>query len=102
MSDKLLINLEIIPGKKRFPLNITPAKEPIVREAAQFIRDKFNLYRRNFGIKEVSDLEIMSMVALDIASAKLILESQKEIYPIIKERVGRLNEELKEYLKVRK
>jgi hypothetical protein len=101
MSDKQLINLEIIPGKKRYPLNINPAEEPIAREAAKFIRNKFNLYRRNFETNEVSDLDIMAMVALDIATAKYTLERQNEISPV-KEKVNRMNDELKEYLNIQK
>jgi hypothetical protein len=101
MSDKLLIKLEIIPGMKRYPLNINPAEEPVVRDAAQFIRYKFNLYRRNFEVQEVSDLDIMAMVALDIATAKLNFERQNEISPL-KEKVSWMNDELKEYLNIRK
>jgi hypothetical protein len=101
MSDKLLIKLEIIPGMKKFPLNIAPAEEPAVREAAQLIRHKFNLYRRRFVANEVSDLDIMAMVALDMATARQTLSRQNEVFPL-KERVNRMNDKLKEYLNIQK
>jgi hypothetical protein len=99
MSDKLLINLELIPGMKKFPVNINPAEEPVVRAAAQFIRYKFNLYRQHYETEGVSDLDIMAMVALDIAKDKRTLES--EVSPL-KEEVSRMNDKLKEYLNIQK
>jgi hypothetical protein len=101
MSDKLLIKLEIIPGMRKFPLNIDPAEEQTVREAAQLVRHKFNLYRRRYAANEVSDLDIIAMVALDIATAKQTLSRENEVFPL-KERVNRMNDKLKEYLNIQK
>ncbi|MDR0835234.1 MAG: cell division protein ZapA [Tannerella sp.] len=108
MSDKQTAQVEIIPirveikpGGLKFPLNIILTKEPIVRDAAKLIRDKFNLYRERFVIDKVSDEDIMAMVALDIATAKLTFEKQNEISPLL-EKVSGMNDKLKEYLNIQK
>jgi hypothetical protein len=99
MSDKQIAKLEIIPGMRKFPLNTTPEEESLVRAAAEFVRDKFNLYRRHFATDEVSDLDIMAMVSCHIATDRLALEKQNKM---MTEGVSRINDNLKEYLHIQK
>ncbi|MDR2147058.1 MAG: cell division protein ZapA [Tannerella sp.] len=92
MSEKLSINLELIPGFRKFPLKIEAEEEPVVREIAEKLRQKFVQYKQKFI--DVSDLEIMAMVALD-----MVRTARKNDAQSVLETVSRMSEQLKSYLK---
>ena len=93
MSEKLLINLELIPGFKKFPLRVEADEEPVVREAAEKLRQKFIQYKQKFN---VSDLDIMAMVALDVVTKAHKNEAESAA---LKKEISWMNEQLKAYLK---
>lgn len=98
MPDEILITLEIIPGGRRYPVKINADDEEIVREAAKQLRQKFNAYTQVFSGAELSDKDIMAMIAIDIATSHLRLERKNDIVPFTT-KIQQLNEKLKDYLK---
>ena len=98
MSDELLITLEIIPGNRKFPVNIEADEEELIREAARQLRLKFNAYKQTFSEANLSELDIMAMVAMDIATSHLQLERKNDIAPFTT-KMQQLNEKLRDYLK---
>lgn len=98
MSDEILITLEVIPGGKRYPVTIKTDDEEIVREAARQLRQKFNAYTQNYTGADLSEKDIMAMVAIDIATSHLRLERKNDTVPFTT-KIQQLNEKLKDYLK---
>jgi len=98
MSDEMLITLEVIPGGKRYPVNIDADDEELVREAARQLRLKFNAYKQVFSEADISESDLMAMVAIDIATSHLRLERKNDTVPFTT-KIQQLNEKLKDYLK---
>ena len=98
MSDEMLITLEIIPGYKKYPVRIDTDDEELVREAARQLRQKFNAYKQAFSEADLSELDIMAMTAIDIATSHLRMEKKNDIVPFTT-KIQQLNEKLKDYLK---
>jgi hypothetical protein len=97
----MTVNLEAIPGGKKYPLDILDKDEELVREAAKQLRQKFMLYRKTFPDKdELKDIDILSMVAIDIAVSHLRLE-EKDDSACYEEKIQLLDNKLKEYLLTR-
>lgn len=100
MSDeKLNIQLEIIPGKQKYPLEINAEDEELIREAAKQLRQKINAYYQRYAnANDLSDMDIMAMVAIDITTSHLRLERDNDIVPFTT-KIQHFNEKLKGYLK---
>jgi Cell division protein ZapA. len=98
MSDEMLITLEVIPGGKRYPVNIDADDEELVREAARQLRLKFNAYKQVFSEADLSESDLMAMMAIDIATSHLRMERKNDTVPFTT-KIQQLNEKLKDYLK---
>lgn len=99
MSDNTLnIQLEIIPGGRKYPVKIDADEEELVREAAKQLRQKINAYYQAFANAGLSDIDIMAMVSIDIAISHLRLERKNDTVPF-STKIQQLNEKLKDYLK---
>jgi cell division protein ZapA (FtsZ GTPase activity inhibitor) len=99
MPDEILdIQLEIIPKGRRFPVKINANDEELVREAAKQLRQKFTAYKQAYSEAGLSDKDLMTMVAIDIAVSHLQLERNSDKTPFVS-RIQQLNEKLKDYLK---
>jgi len=98
MPNEMLITLEVIPGGRKYPAKINADDEEIVREAARQVRLKFNAYNQAFSEAELSELDLMAMLAIDIATSHLRLERKNDIVPFTT-KIQQLNEKLKDYLK---
>lgn len=98
MPDEIRITLEVIPGGKRYPVKIKADDEEIIREAVKQLRQKFNAYTQAFSEANLSDKDIMAMVAIDIATSHLRLERKNDTMPFTT-KIQQLNEKLKDYLK---
>ena len=96
MSNEMLITLEV--GGKKYPAKINADDEELVREAVKQLRQKFNAYNQAFSGADLSDLDIMAMVAIDIATSHLRLERKNDIVPLT-DKLQQLDNKLKNYLK---
>ena len=94
----MLITLEVIPGGRRYPVNIDADDEELVREAARQLRLKFNAYKQVFSEADLSESDFMAMVAIDIATSHLRLERKNDTVPFTT-KIQQLNDKLKDYLK---
>ncbi len=97
-TDKISITLEVIPGEKRYPVTINPADEELIRKAAQQLKQKFIQYKQAYSGAELSDKDIIAMVAIEIATHCLQLEKKNDT-ALFTSKITALNHELKEYLK---
>ena len=98
MSNEMLITLEVIPGNRKYPVNIKADDEELVREAARQLRLKINAYEQTFSEAGLTKLDLMAMVALDIATSHMRLENKNDTVPFTT-KIQQLNEKLKDYLK---
>jgi len=98
MSNEMLITLEVITGGRKYPVKINADDEELVREAARQLRLKFNAYNQAFSEAELSDLDLMAMLAIDIATSHLRLERKNDIVPFTT-KIQELNEKVKDFLK---
>lgn len=96
MDDKLLIHLEI--ANKSYGLTINRDEEELARKAAAQIRNKMLQYRQVFSQPEVSDNDLLAMVALQLSLCNLQLEERNDTLPICNE-VLKLSQEIESYLK---
>jgi len=97
-DDMLNIQLEVIPGGRKFPVKIKADEEELVREATRQLRLKFLAYKQAFSEAGISDEDLMTMVAIDIATSHLRLEKNR----VTDEKLQQLDNELKDYLKEQK
>ena len=98
MSDEMQITLEVIPGGRRYPVNIDVDDEELVREAAKQLRQKFNAYKQVFSEANLSELDLMAMTAIDITTSHLRMERKNDTVPFTT-KIQQLNDKLKDYLK---
>jgi Cell division protein ZapA. len=98
MSNEILITLEVIPGGRKFPVKINTEDEELIREAARQLRLKFNAYNQAFSDAELSDLDLMAMLAIDVATSHLRLERKNDVVPFTT-KIQELNEKVKDFLK---
>jgi len=99
MPDEILyIQLEVIPKGRKFPVKINANEEELVREAAKQLRQKFTAYKQAFSEAGVSEKDLITMVALDLAVSHLQLERNKDKTSFIT-KIQQLNDKLKDYLK---
>jgi len=99
MPDEILdIQLEVIPKGRKFPVRINAEEEELVREAAKQLRQKFIAYKQAYAETELSDKDLMTMVAIDVAVSHLQLERNNDKTTFIT-KIQQLNEKLKDYLK---
>ena len=98
MSDEMLITLEVKPGGRKYPVTINADDEELVREAAKQLREKFNAYNQTFSNADLSEIDIMAMIAIDIATSHLRLEKKNDVLPFTT-KIQHLNQKLKDYLK---
>jgi len=94
----MLITLEIKPGGRKYPVKIDADDEELVREAARQVRLKFNAYNQAFSEAKLLDLDLMAMLAIDIATSHLRLERKNDIVPFTT-KIQELNEKVKDFLK---
>ena len=98
MSDEMLITLEVIPGGRKYPTTINADEEELVREAVRQLRLKFNAYNQTFSEADLSNFDLMAMMAIDIATSHLRLERKNDIVPFTT-KIQQLDDKLKVYLK---
>ena len=98
MPDEILIQLEVIPGGRKYPVIIHPDEEELIREATRQLREKFNAYKNTFSEAKLSDKDILVMMAIDIATSHLKLEKKNDTVPFTT-KIKQLNDELKDFLK---
>ena len=99
MPDEILdIQLEVIPKGKKHPLKINANQEELVREANKQLRLKFIAYKQAYAETELSDEDLMTMMAIDLAVSHLQLERNTDRTSFT-EKIQQLNEKLKSYLK---
>ena len=98
MSNEILITLEVIPGGRKYPVKINTEDEELIREAVRQLRLKFNAYNQAFSEAELSDLDLMAMLAIDVATSHLRLERKNDVVPFTM-KMQELNEKVKNYLK---
>ena len=98
MSDEILITVELIPGGRRYPVIINTDDEELVREAAVQLRLKYNAYNQTFSEADLSEADLMAMVAMDIATSHLRLERKNDIVPFTT-KIQQLDEKLKDLTK---
>jgi cell division protein ZapA len=97
-NEKLDIQLEVIPKGRKFPVKINANDEELVREATKQLRQKFIAYKQSFSETDISDKDLMTMVAIDIAVSHLQLERNNEKASFVT-KIQQLNDKLKDYLK---
>ena len=97
-NEKLDIQLEVIPKGRKFPLRIYVNDEELVREAAKQLRQKFIAYKQSYSEADLSDKDLMTMVAIDVAVSHLQLEKNNDKASFVT-KVQQLNDKLKDYLK---
>jgi hypothetical protein len=98
MSDVIPINLEVIPGGRKYLVRIKAEEEGLVREAVSQLRQKFTAYKQAFSETELSDQDLLAMTAIDLATSHLRLEAKNDTVPF-KTKIKQLNDELKDFLK---
>jgi cell division protein ZapA len=99
MPDKIPIQLEVIPGGRKYPVVIHPDEEELVREATKQLREKFNAYKNTFSDEaKLSDKDILAMMAIDIATSHLKLEKKNDTIPFTT-KIKQLTDELIDFLK---
>ena len=99
MPDEILnIQLDVIPGGRKYPVKINTNEEELVREAAKQLRLKFIAYQQAFSEAKLSDIDLMTMTAIDIATSHLRLERSSDKGSFT-EKIQLLNDKLKDYLK---
>jgi cell division protein ZapA len=99
MPDVILdIQLEVIPKGRKFPVKINANDEELVREATKQLRQKFIAYKQSFSEADISDKDLMTMVAIDIAVSHLQLERNNDKASFVT-KIQQLNDKLKDYLK---
>ena len=100
---EILIMLEVIPGVRKYPVKINVDDEELIREATKQLRMKVNVYIQKFYVanlfeEDLSLLDIMEMVAIDIATSHLQLERKNDMEPFVT-KIQQLNDKLGDYLK---
>jgi cell division protein ZapA len=99
MPDEMLnIQLEIIPKGRKYPVKINADEEELVREAAKQLRQKFIAYQQAFSEADLSEKDLITMVAIDIAVSHLQLERNNDKASFVT-KIQQLSGELKTYLK---
>ena len=97
-NEKLDIQLEVIPRGRKFPVKIKANDEELVREAAKQLRQKFIVYKQSYSESDLSDKDLMTMVAIDMAVSHLRLERNNDKASFVT-KIQQLNDKLKDYLK---
>ena len=97
-DEELDILLEGIPKGRKLPLKINANDEELVREAAKQLRQKFIAYKQAFSKAGLSDQDLMTMIAIDIAVSHLRLERNNDKTSFTT-KIQQLNDKLKDYLK---
>ena len=97
-NETLDIQLEGIPRGRKFPVKINANDEELVREAAKQLRQKFTVFKQAFSESGLSDQDLMTMVALDIAVSHLQLERNNDKASFTT-KIQQLNDKLKDFLK---
>jgi len=97
-DEKLDIQLEVIPRGRKFPVKIFADDEELVREAAKQLRLKFIAYKQSYSEVDISDKDLMTMVAIDMAVSHLRLEKNNDKASFVT-KIQQLNDKLKDYLK---
>jgi len=97
-DEKLDIQLEVFPRGKKYPVTIDANDEEIVREATKQLRLKFISFKQAFSDTDLSDEDLMTMVAIEISVSHLQLERNNDKTSFITT-IQQLNGKLKGYLK---
>ena len=97
-DEKLDIVLEGISKERRFSVKINANDEELVREAAKQFRQKFTAYKQSYSEADISDEDMLTMLAIDVAVSHLRLERNNDKASFVM-KMHQLNDKLKEYLK---
>jgi len=98
MPDKILISLEVLPNRRKYPLRIDANDEELIRKAAMQLRQKYVQYQQTFPDAGLEEVDMMAMVAIDIATSHLQLENKNNTVSITT-KIQQLDSEIKSYLK---
>lgn len=96
MSEEVSIRVSI--ADRVYPLKVSVAQEPVIRQAAKLINEKIKSYKESFDVNEKPVL--LSMCALQFVTELLELKNQKaqeeqELHSEIKEMKTLLDDYLK-------
>ena len=94
MDEKRKIHL-LINGRQ-YPMTIPVEMEEFYRAAARQINNRLNTYRTRF--EEMTELEYMEMVLLDLSCENLKLKGRNDTAPFT-EKLSELSRELEAYIK---
>lgn len=101
MPDEILdIQLEVFPRGKKYPVKINANDEELVREAAKQLRLKFISYKQAFSETDLTDEDLLIMMAIDISVSQLRLERNNDVTSFIT-KIQQLTQQLKDCLKER-
>ena len=99
MPDEILdIQLEFFPRGRKYPVKINANDEELIREAAKQLRLKFISYKQDFSETELSEEDLLIMMALDLSVSHLRIERNND-KASFKTKIQQLNGKLKDYLK---
>jgi cell division protein ZapA len=76
MDDKFLIHIDI--AGKSYGLRIDRRDEEEVRKAANLLRTKMTQYRLHFNHADISEKDLLAMVALQLSISNLRLEEDND------------------------
>lgn len=100
MNDKRLeITLRI--GDKRYPLTIIQSEEELIRKAGDAVTKKLTEYKEKYRSSNLSEQDILSMVAFRFAFANLKLREDKDVDVLI-DALDKIDIDLANYLENKK
>jgi len=96
MSDEFKIRLRI--AGKAYSLHCKRGREEeILRKASRNIEDRSNKWEAKYPTASLVKEDLLAMSALEISVENVISARNEDITPLF-ERIGKLNEDLREYL----
>lgn len=95
MTEEFKIQLKI--ADKYYPVTCKRSDEAIIRKAATNINNKILKWSTTYPAANLSLKDLLAMSALDISLDQTVYQKSEDLSPLF-DRIGSLNEELKEYL----
>ncbi len=100
MNDKRFeITLRI--GDKRYPLKIVKSEEELIRKAGNAVTNKLTEYKEKYKSSDLSEQDLLSMVAFRFAYANLKLKEGRDV-DVLLEALDKIEIDLDNYLKSKK
>lgn len=82
--DKGKVNINLKVGILHHPLTVSPEDEPIYREAARLIDERYVAYSKKFTAARLKSEELLSMAAIDIAFKYVKMRRDVDVEPVEK------------------